>query len=222
MANQSNDSGICNTSATAAATTSAAIAAATIKDQVNHFLSKANSNSHSCSSNSSHDEQPLLPLQQLETCNDIEAAIIAAARAAAAATGGSASCSRRNSQEPPPATTKAADAASTSAATTRTATTAIAAAAAKLKSRPAIYMTYGDVDDATGARNDDEDQQLRELSFMPDLKSDFAVANTTSPLLPLPLLRQSNTDLIVDYISNCKSLWPYSDLHRLYLFYRTL
>lgn len=143
-------------------------------------------------------------MQQLETCNDIETAIIAAARAAAAAASSrSASCSRSNSLEQPPATQMA---------------------AAKTKSRPALYTTYGNADNAAAHDHnnddddddnddddhdddDDEEEQLHELSFMSDLKSDF-VATAPLPLMPTPPTRQSlmsNTELIVDYISSCKS-----------------
>lgn len=129
-------------------------------------------------------------MQQLETCNDIETAIIAAARAAAAAaTSRSASCTRSNSQDEQAATT------ATVAAVTETA-----------KTRPALLMTCGDAGESAGQ---DVEAQLRELSFMPDLKSDYVgmpLLTLVPTLLPTPMgppSLTSNTE-IVEYI---RSSW---------------
>ncbi|EDW86348.2 uncharacterized protein Dwil_GK15592 [Drosophila willistoni] len=162
LANQSNDSGII-------ANTS-----------VNNFISKASSS------------DVLVSMQQLETCNDIEAAIIAAARAAAAAAKRSTSCSRSNSQEPGEFLLPA--------------KTVNKSSATANKTTLPVYMAYQD--------GDDDDETLHELSFMPDLnKMELGAATATSlpdeehlPPPPVALARQSgvlnNTDLIVDYIAS--------------------
>ncbi|ALC49750.1 tyf, partial [Drosophila busckii] len=159
-----------------------------IKDQVNHFLRKANSTQSSCSS---MDE----PLPQLETCNDIEAAIIAAARAAAAAARSS-SCSRSNSQEQKQEEPKVAQ--------PKAKPKSQQASPAKLKStRPAILMTYSNADAA------EDEAELSELSFVAELKSEPPVCEPnripTPPPMPPNAMRQAlmdNSELIVEYISS--------------------
>ncbi|SPP78209.1 serine-rich adhesin for platelets isoform X3 [Drosophila guanche] len=130
VANQSSDSGIYG-----AANTS-------VKDHINQFLSRASSSS----------EEPLpnapISMQQLETCNDIEAAIIAAARAAAAAR--SNSCSRRNSQELEPSKSH------------NQQQQQHQSPVAKTKAAP-VYTTYN-------VGSEDYDEDLEELSFLADLR----------------------------------------------------
>lgn len=168
LANQSADSGIY-----AAANTS-------VKEHVNHFLSKASSSEEMLPSNVA-----AISMQQLETCNDIEAAIIAAARAAAAAR--STSCSRSNSQESKPVHHQE-----------------------RIKNpsgKAAVYMAYNDGDE------EEDEECLQELSFMADMRAD--PATPTPPegvtVLPPPTSQQpsstrpvmmTNTELIVDYIAN--------------------
>jgi len=166
VANQSGDSGIY-----AAANTS-------IKEHVNTFLSKASSSEETLPSPNS------ISMQQLETCNDIEAAIIAAARAAAAAR--STSCSRSNSQEQ--------DALQPQVKTKATPNP-------EAKMVLPVFVTYNnnnnDDDD-----DEEDDESLQELSFMADLKADAATEDIAmQPPPPSCPAMMTNTELIVDYIA---------------------
>ncbi|EDX17042.1 GD16672 [Drosophila simulans] len=189
VANQSGDSGIY-----AAANTS-------IKEHVNNFLSKASSSEETLPSPNS------ISMQQLETCNDIEAAIIAAARAAAAAR--STSCSRSNSQEQ-------------DALQPQVKTKATPNPNPEAKMVLPVFVTYNNNDDAEDEEEDDE--SLQELSFMADLKADAATEDISMQPPPPPPscpAMMTNTELIVDYIaktwnaiSNSKYVTYYNEQER--------